>query len=508
MIPGLYPLGTLPPGVLDPADFGISGTITIYLASHDYVSLPDDTAPDRYYAGRLTALRLRRTAQRGGGLGGARAFTDGELSLANPDGGLDDYFLSGAVDGRSIRILGLERSSPPGSESLDDATVLFAGIMTRPEVDSRTVRIPLRCRGATLEQPLQGTRFAGSGGAEGGEDLADRPKPAALGRCFGVTPVYLGLISAKHSYMVSGGDFLPIADVPAFYDRGVALTRVTSAPSSGQYAVDTATGIITIGGTVPTLPTCDVDGWKPAGSWLSRTADIWLGLVETIAGETAIDMASVDNMNTDQPAVVGLWIGAEERTLGGTIDALLAGVTALAGCNRRGVHHIDQLKAPEGVIRAQFDDTNTTQISRLPLSDIVDPAPWRVAVTWGRNGTPTSDVASAATEAQRSFMALAERLATAEDSTLQTNRPLSKPWTAPGLFAEQADAAAEAARLLALLSGRTLWRLRSSNIADELDVGDLVELTFPRFGLIGQRGTIVEWAFDLAAARLDPVVFL
>lgn len=508
MAHGLYATGMQPLAVLAPGDAGISGTITVYLATHDYVSLPGDASANRYHAGRVSALRLRRSAQGGGGIGGARAFTDGELELANPDGALDPYFLGGHVDGREITVRALNRAEPPGGESLDDATVVFRGIMTRPEIDSRRVRLPLRCRGATLDQPLQSERFAGAGGAEGGEDLADRAKPAALGRTRGVSPIYLGVIGGKHSYMVSGGDFLPISAVPAFYDRGVALTAVAGTPTAGEYAVDTATGIVTIGGTVPTGPTCDIDGWAPDGSWLSRTADIWQALVGTIGGESAIDLASVDQMNSDQPATVGLWVGAEERNLGQVLDALLAGVTALAGCNRRGVHHLGQLRAPGGVLRAIFDDGNTVQIARAPLADVADPAPWRVAVAWGRNHTPTTDVAAAASEAQRSFMALAERKATAEDLVLQSSRRLSKPWSVPGLFAAQADAEAEASRLLALFAGRALWRLRTSAIADELDVGDAVELNFPRFGLERRVGTIVDWALDIGAARLDPVVFL
>ncbi len=78
--------------------------------------------------------------------------------------------------------------------------------------------------------------------------------------CLNTTPRYIGTTGGKHSYQASNGCALPLDDVPNFYDRGIALTKVECDPASGQYSINAVTGIVTIGGTKPGLPTCDVSG--------------------------------------------------------------------------------------------------------------------------------------------------------------------------------------------------------------------------------------------------------
>jgi hypothetical protein len=510
---GVVGLGeVLPEGAIGELQEGIGGTFQVYLGSETFISRPADTNPHRYYAPYMQELRTRRTSLGARDLGGAAAFTSGELRLGNADGALDQYFVDGHVDGREIIVRAIPRNDPRGGESLDDATIILRGVMEWPGFDRTGVAVPLRCRGALLEVPVQSQEFAGTGGAEGGDDVKGKPKPVAFGKCWGVSPVYLGVISGKHCYLASGGDCLPINDVPNFYDKGVALTKVASGPTAGQYSIDTATGIITIGGTRPELPTCNIEGYAPGGSFKTTTANIWKELVETFAGEinAFIDGDSVDDMNADQAAEVGIYVGATERTVAQVVNELLAGVTALAGCNRQGKHHIAQLKAPGGVIRAVFDETNLRNVERIRGPQVTAPPAWKIRVGWRRNYTPTKDVASGAADSQVQFMAEEFRFAEASDTTIQDRHKRSQVHEVRGLFAAEADAQSEANRLLGLFDGRALYKLSANNVAPELDLGQTIEITWPRFGMTKALGVIVGWQVLISgsAVNFDPVVFV
>jgi len=510
MIIGIHTVGVaIPNGAIDPANAGISGTATIYLASEPFTSLPTDAAPNRHFEQALQAFTLRDTANHGSQIGGAMSVALGRMLLANPDGALDPSLFFGAVDGRTIRVLALEKNSPPGGESLDDAFVLFKGVMETPELDSRSVAIPVRSSSALLDAPIQDERFAGSGGVEGGADLLDKPKPVAFGYSFGVTPVYLGVISGKHSYSVAGGRCLPINDVPAFYDRGVALTPAAAPPSAGEFSIDTATGVVTIGGTVPTLPTCDIEGYAPAASFKTTTADIWKAILEDFIDipNADVDSSSYNQMNSDQPAAVGLWVGADDVTALSVVNDLLLGASAMGGCSRAGKFVIQLLATPSNVVRAVYDEKNIIEITRIIGPSNMNPTAWKYLVGYQKNYTVTADTATGAAEAQRSFMRSEYRESVASDTDIQTRHRRSKPSIVPGLFAVQADADTEAARLLALMSGKALYRIDAGDLSPELDLGHVVEMTYTRFNMNKRLGIIVGWSMDAPARRFNPVVF-
>ncbi len=510
MIIGVHTIGAdIPIGAIDPENVGISGTAIIFLGSEPFTSLPTDAAPNRHFENALQGFTLRDTANHGSQIGGAFSVTLGRMTLANPDGALDPSLFFGAIDGRTIKVLALQKNNPPGGESLDDAFVLFKGTMETPELNSRTVSIPVRSATNLLDAPLHDRNFAGTGGVEGGADLLNKPKPVALGFSFGVTPVYLGVIGGKHSYSVAGGRCLPINDVPAFFSRGVALSLVAAPPSAGEYSIDTATGVVTIGGTVPELPTCNIEGYAPGGVFLTTTADIWKAVLEDFLDipNVDIDLMSHSQMNVDQPANVGTWTGAVEETALTVINALLRGASAMGGGNRSGSFFIQLLAAPSNVIRAVYDEQNIIEITRIIGPTNMNPTAWQYKVGYQKNRTVTADVATGATEAQRSFMAKEFREAIASDTVIQTRHRRSKPVTVPGLFADQADAETEAARLLALMNGKALYRIDSGNLSPELDIGHVVEMTYPRFNMNKRLGIIVGWTMNAPARRFNPVVF-
>lgn len=497
---GLRPLGVDPIAILPLAQSGITGTATLFMASETYVSLPGDTDANRHYRGILDQpLRLNRSVIGPDTPAGRFGFATGELEALNGDGFLDALLGSAGFDGRQIVVKAVARGT-----SLDQARTVFQSVMALVSADLDVARFDLRSRDFLLRQSLQSERFTGAGGAEGGDDLKDKLKPAAFGAPKGVTPVYLGLIGGKHSYMVSGGDVLPIADVPAFYDKGEALTKVGSAPVAGEYSVDTATGIVTIGGTVPSLPTCNIDGYAPDGDFKQSTADIVLEVLD-LAGlsNTRIDFTSFSNLNSDQPAPVELWIGTAETSALRVVATLLRGVTAWGDFNRLDSFAVGQLKEPSSVIRAVFDATNLLDIERLTPPAVMNPPAWRHEVAYGFNYTVSADVSILATEDQRSFMAEPWRIAAASNGAIAVKHVGSQTFFTPGRFVAEADAQTEATRLSLLYENKAIYRLSTMDVAPELDIGQSVQVTAPRFGLERRRATILAQSIDLRSGEVD-----
>jgi hypothetical protein len=440
----------------------------------------------------------------------------GEIELLNGDGALDSYISSGSLDGREVIVSALRQPDSGAYQagattpSLADARVLFKGIMAGVGYGLDRATVAVRSRDALLGSDVQSVLYQGTGGAEGGADLKDKPKPVALGTSFGVAPVYLGVIGGKHSFQVSGGAALPIADVGAFFDKGLALTQVGGTPGAGQYAVDAATGIVTIGGAAPAFPTCDVEGYAPGGVLLSRTGDLILSVLESFAQvpNVQIDVAALMALSGAQPAPVGLWIGDRAASVLTVIGALLRGITAWGGFDRLNRFTAGRLAAPGGVIRATFDAASIVGLAQIAGPEVMDPPAWRHEVEWQPSYTVSTDLDITASDAQRAFMAQAARLAVAADAAILDKHLTSRPWRTQGLFAAQADAQDEAARLVALYRNRRLFRVQVFNMAPEIDIGQTVRVDFPRFNLTNRLATVLGLAVDTEARLAELDLFL
>ncbi len=491
------------------ADSGIVSTELRFFADEDFISATTDSAANRYYrTGVMQAYRGNRSVISGVPLAGRLGLSNGEITIANPDGALDSMIVGGALDGRSVVVRSIQRG-----ETLDDAIKVFEGITEAVEFDTNICRLKVRSRDDLLRDKVQSAQYTGAGGAEGGVDLDGKNKPIALGKSWGVPPVYVGVISGKETYQVSSGWALPIQDVPAFTDRGVALTKVASAPTSGEYSIDIVTGLITIGGNRPELPTCDVQGYPPTFLG-ANTATIIKAIFEDGAAlsNRFIDFDSLTALANDQPAAVGIWIGTGDRSVNSVILELLQGIGSFGGFSRLGKYTVGLIQEPDTAplemarsVRGLFDDTNIVRLEHIRGPGIINPPAWRIAVGWKRNYTVTSDIATATAEAQAAFMQREFSEAVAIDNTVRTRHARSVSVFLPGLFALQADAQTEADRLIAFLPNKRLWRITTRNASPNLDIGQVVRIDKSRFGLNQTLGTIlgVETNLQTRETRMD-----
>lgn len=511
---GPYVAGQVVAGGLLPADSGITGLETLYMASAGYVSRPTDAAPNRVYAPRLTAgLPLVVSRSVLGADTPVSRFGPGsaELELAVGDATLDTTLTRGGFAGHPLTCRAVARTAGV-PRALDTAETLFAGLTERLELGLDRARLRAATRGLELQQPLESGSFAGSGGIEGGDDLAGKSYPSALGYAAGVQPPYLGVISSLHSYRVAGGDSLPIQDVPAFYDKGVALTKVSGTPAAGQYSVNTATGLVQIGGAnAADFPTCDVEGYAPGGIFKQTTADIIEAVLTDFGQATGIlrDGFAFSRLNGDQPATVGRWYGpGESPTRAQVIAEFLRGAVAWGGVRRDEVFDLGQLQGPSGAIRLVLDSSNVMELSPLNPPAVMAPAAWKIEVGYNLNHTVTRDIAESAGAAQRQFMAARWRLAAASKPAIQARDPASRIFFVPGLFKLKADAEALAARLLALFENARVWRLRAGLTPANLEIGQTLELRLRRLGVEAVLGTLLGYRADYRAGTTELHVFV
>ena len=483
--------------ILEPYDPGAGAVVALYYSDHGFVTEPGDSPANQYYEPRVvSALNFERHLFQRGLIGGRSIPNFGEIVLANADGGLDE-FLAFGWDDRPVRVfLGAE------GFAYSDFGLVFDGTAEQIEVTDDVLTVRLRDWQHKLDKPVQGTLYAGTGGDEGGTDLTGVRKPLAFGRVLNVRPVMVDPGAGR--YQVHDG---AIDDVDALYVGGITNTKVVGAPAANQYAVDVATGFVTVGGAPLTEQvTCDVKGAKPGGTYLTTVADI----VEEIAtsqgglGAGDLDSASFTALNTANSAVVGVYVeGTTNRAVLEVLDELIASIGGYYGFDRSGKFEVGRLEAPGGTPAATFSEVEILEIDRqataLPVHRIrlgYQPN-WTVQVEFQLQG--------GATAGRRAFTARDFRHVTALDGSVLTKHPLAGDLEVKTLLDGSADAGTEASRLLDLYKAdRDLFRVRVKTQPFALELANTVRLSYPRYGLdAGKDFRVVGLVEDAAINEIE-----
>ena len=462
--------------ILEPYDPGAGANATLYYSDHGFVTAPTDSPANRYFEPRVvSALNFERHLFQRGLIGGRSIPNFGEIVLANADGGLDGFLTFGWDDRRVQVLLGGE------GFAYSDFGLVFDGTAEQIEITDDVLTVRLRDWQHKLDKPVQGTLYAGTGGDEGGSDLTGVRKPLAFGRVLNIRPVMVDT-GAAHYQMHDGA----IDDVDAFYVGGIAYSKITGTPAANQYAVDTATGFVTVGGEPLTEQvTCDVKGAKPGGTYLTTVADIVEEIVTSQGGLGAgdLDAASFTALNTANSATVGVYVdGASNKTVLEVLDELVASIGGYYGFDRSGKFEVGRLESPGGALAATFTNVEILEIDRQATALPVH----RVRLGYQPNWTVQVEfqLQGGATAGRRAFTAREFRHVTAQDGSILTKHPLAGDLEVKTLLDGSADAGTEAARLLDLYKAdRDLFRVRVKTQPFALELADAVRLTYPRFGL-------------------------
>lgn len=467
-----------------------AGTVqTFYLSTDSFVTAPADTPANTAFIPCLIAPgSLGMNAYSDGRTGGATKLETGEIVIANANGQFDGW-LNYSFDGRACVIRSGISGAFPGA-----FPAVLTGTIESIEADWRKLIIRLRDKAWLLERPALEGRYLGNNslpnGLEGtADDLKGQVKPRAYGKVTNVAPPCVNTSRLIYETGLCN-------NVDALYDRGLALTAgaaytsqadmETTAPAAGQFRAWPAGGYIRLGSTPAGQIAADLTQGAAASN---RTAAQMLKHLAEDAGLTAGEISSADvtALESANSAVLGIWLEGD-GTFREAMDSIAESVGAWYGFDSAGVLRMGHLTAPSGTpVLTLYDYDTHDGIERRPLKDNTVPI-WRAVCRHTHNWTvQASDLAGSVTDARRAWLTEHSRAANSDDAAIKTQWLLAGEMERDTLLTSAADAATEAARLLALHKVRrdlfdvpvTLDILTNNS----LKLMDVVELELARFGM-------------------------
>jgi hypothetical protein len=166
------------------------------------------------------------------------------------------------------------------------------------------------------------------------------------------------------------------------------------------------------------------------------------------------------------------------------LSDLLTHIGAFGGFSRLGQFTAGLVSAPSGNPAVTFSEESIIELERVPRPSTLEPVIWRALVGYSKNYTPQDDLASGVTAARRSYAAEEYRFEKSDDTNIASRHRLAQEYIVPALFRDQADALAEAARLMELWSvDRSFFRMVVPVTAVSRDLGEVVTVIHSRHGL-------------------------
>ncbi|MDO9712459.1 hypothetical protein [Paracraurococcus lichenis] len=435
----------------------------------------------------------------------------GEVVINNQDGALDGL-KDVAFDSRDILI------------TYQDGTVILRGACGGFELRRDQVVFRVRDRQAVVanrllvEENYGGTNSLPAGLDGTANDIKGQTKPRAYGKVRVAEVVTVNTSREIHQLSVRG-----ITSVDAVQDGGAAITAGTAyatladvqvtAPSAGTYRAyvgsSTEGAYIRTGSSPVRILTADM---SEGATTADRTVAQIMTRILQNAGLSAGEILGASAVDAVAGWVAGYFSGAGESvTVGQAMDDLAASIHGYWIGGRDGSIRLGVLRAPTGTpvltIESWMVLNDGTAIERVVNDDEGLPY-WRVSVQYQRVWrTQSRDQLAGVARAEQERLGLDYRTtATHEDSTIRTTYPLSKELVITTLLDSETDAIALREALWPIYSvvRDTFKVMIPTSYAAAVDLGDVVQLTVPRFGLAaGKLFRVTGIAEDLQRNRSE-----
>ena len=399
----------------------------------------------------------------------------GPVILANNSGTLDSTFTgSYTKDQRFVMRLG----GPSDEISYGNFGTVLVGIMgMQQNISDKQIEIPIYDDQRRLNIKIPTTVYSRSEyGATFPDGSEGVPKAVIYGEVHNFKPTLIDASTLK--YGVAGHAIQAVGTV---YDNGANITA--------NATIDLTNATFTLSARPSGIVTCDVKGRKTqAGTYTDRV----IGLVESLliqeGGYSAseIDQATMRTMKSVRNYKAGIAI-TQQKTIMEVIDELIAGLLVFYGHNRSGSFDMRQFMAPSGTSVLTFqDDVEVQETFSLNISE----PKYHVEIGYDNNETVMQENALAGTVpmAAVGWFTQPYRTATLEDTTVRGFYPYSEaqPPVVTRLLTK-ADAGSIALEYLNLVkTERRIIKAPFGVQPLQVDLGDVVTFTRPRYGICGQ----------------------
>ncbi len=483
---------------LHPFDPVAEEVIAVRVAARDYETRSADAPASVAYDGFLLSLTFEQSLAAPGALAGRSVGGRGAIRVGDPSrddapsGTKLEAWAGWRWQGRRFEAWLLEAGRP-----FADRVVVISGLLGALSRDGNDWVLPIRDLQERLRGDLQdpARSYLGTGGFEGGPELAGKPRPAGFGLNRRIEPVPLG---EDLWFDLHDGEIEEIIDGEVQVGGSAIVEDPSNPPASGKHYRDLANGRLRLG-TRPSLPlTVSFRGDASGSGYVSTMASIArriLGRRGGVDDPAGLVTASFEALDAANPAEVGFWAGTDKVSIAAALDAVLGSDLAFWLPDALSRFRVGRLALP----------TATEETADLALDEhdivrgsvrrrLVDTPPWMVRGLYrpyGRTLT-TSELAGAVSAANGADYGQEFRVKTWSDADVLAAWPDSKPLDLEMRFDDAAAAQAATDRAGAILGvGLVPYELETGLQPLGIDLGGQIWVRYPDEGLAEGKALIL-----------------
>ncbi len=468
----------------------VGGVESIYISDAGYLTKPTDSPANTSYL-PLTDNPFQFDVSILNGnefRGGAPSF--GSVRIKNGDKELD-ALMGYYWGGRSVKVYA---GSPDFTRS--QFVKIFDGLAQSVEGDEDEIIINLSDKQSILESNFEQNLYEGSGGLDGGEELAGKPKPLVYGACKNV-PLTL-VDSANLIYQVHDGSIEAVTKV---FDRGVELTNegdvadiTGESVSASSFKTQLSGGYIKLGSNPDGRITANVQG-DNTGGYVDEIGSITSRLLKT-----KLDLSNFSDEEIDQGALNAIdqsinsslgFYTQDSTNLKAVIDALFVPAQCYWAFSRLGEFTGGVLGSPSSPSLTLTADN--IEDDSFEVLNVIPPA-WRVSIEYDRSWLVQNedDMASGAATAQKDFAKQQYRKITTENRIVRGKTTNAYEVSFSTLIDSETDALAQIARFEQMYrSQRQVIRIKALKLLFRVFIGDVITLTLDRYGYESGKDFII-----------------
>lgn len=484
-------------------DFGFNykgSVVTLRYSDVGFYTSPSDTPANTSYK-PVTNNAFQFDISVFNGEFSGRPASFGAIRILNGDGDYDEILDYNWI-GRNVKVL-------VGTKDFtyNQFVKVFDGIASGLEYSEDEIIVNIQNNDRVLETEFVQVRYEGTGGLDGGADIEGIVKPLLYGEALRLTPVLVD--AANLIYQIHDGS---MQSVDAVYDRGVALTNggdvadiTTATPSASQFITQLSGGYIKLGSSPDGQITVDAKG-DNTGGYINLSGQIISRLIRTKLGlfnftSSQIDQGALNTLDNQITGKVGIYL-SDVTNVQTILNDLLTPLQAYWLFDRQGALTVDFADVP-GQSLLTFTESDIID-NEIEVIQTYSPT-WRISVGYARRLTNQQEIASAASDAYRSFNEEEYRVIVNENRNIRRAAATAVEKKYDTALVDKVDAEALTQRLVNVYSEvRKVYRVRVTNLLFRVFIGDTVTLQLNRFGLSsGKKFVIVSISEDAETGETE-----